>query len=57
MRCAMIDPETRERSQERREVDPCSRPFDNSDLSKIPHATSDDPPYRNWWVVDDSQDL
>ncbi len=28
------------------------RPFDNSGLNDIPQPRSDDPPYRNWWVVE-----
>jgi hypothetical protein len=27
-------------------------PFDNSGLDQIPQPRSDDPPYRNWWVVE-----
>lgn len=51
----MTDPEIPERSQdERRENEPRSgrRPFDISDLNTIPSTTDEDPPYRNWWVVD-----
>lgn len=29
-----------------------SQPFDNSGLDDIPQPRSDDPPYRNWWVVE-----
>jgi hypothetical protein len=28
-------------------------PFDTSGLYRIPTATDDDPPYRNWWVEDE----
>ena len=28
------------------------QPFDNSGLDQIPQPRSDDPPYRDWWVVD-----
>lgn len=27
-------------------------PFDISDLDRIPETTDEDPPYRNWWVID-----
>jgi hypothetical protein len=43
------------RPRERRD-DGASRdrrpPFDTSELDTIPCTTDDDPPYRNWWVVD-----
>ncbi len=29
-------------------------PFDTSDLNRIPTATEEDPPYRNWWVGDEA---
>lgn len=29
-----------------------SRPFDLSELDKLPQPTEDDPPYHPWWVVD-----
>ena len=28
------------------------RPFDTSELDKLPQPTKEDPPYRPWWVVD-----
>lgn len=31
---------------------PVARPFDLSELDKLPRPTDDDPPYRPWWVVD-----
>jgi hypothetical protein len=31
---------------------PGSRPFDLSELDKLPQPTEDDPPYHAWWVVD-----
>jgi hypothetical protein len=31
---------------------PGARPFDLSELDKLPQPTDDDPPYRSWWVVD-----
>jgi hypothetical protein len=27
------------------------RPFDTSELGKIPDPTDEDPPYRDWWVM------
>jgi len=27
------------------------RPYDSSDLEKVPRPTNDDPPYRSWWVI------
>jgi hypothetical protein len=32
----------------------CDRrqPFDNSGLDQIPQPRADDPPYREWWVID-----
>lgn len=27
-------------------------PFDVSELGNIPPANGDDPPYRDWWVID-----
>src|SRR5262245_33165603 len=27
------------------------RPYDSSDLDKVPRPTNDDPPYRSWWVI------
>ncbi len=29
-----------------------ARPFDPRELEKLPLATDDDPPYRPWWVID-----
>jgi hypothetical protein len=29
-----------------------ARPFDLSELDKLPLPTEDDPPYCPWWVVD-----
>ncbi len=31
-----------------------ARPFDNSGLNDVPQPRSDDPPYRDWWVVETS---
>jgi hypothetical protein len=31
---------------------PQRQPFDTTDLARIPAPTADDPPYRNWWVVE-----
>jgi hypothetical protein len=31
------------------------RPFDNSELGRIPRPTPDDPPYREWWVLDEQE--
>ena len=28
------------------------QPFDNSGLDEIPQPRSDDPPYRDWWAVE-----
>jgi len=28
------------------------RPFDTSGLHDIPQPRSDDPPYQDWWVVE-----
>ncbi len=32
------------------------QPFDTSDLQRIPTARQDDPPYRDWWVMDGDTD-
>jgi hypothetical protein len=32
------------------------RPFDTSELNRVPEHEDDDPPYRDWWVVDEEQD-
>jgi hypothetical protein len=29
-------------------------PFDNAGLNDIPGPTNEDPPYRSWWVVTDT---
>lgn len=54
----MSDSETSEKQKDRdrRETERSGdqrMPFDTSDLRRIPTATDDDPPYRNWWVGDD----
>jgi hypothetical protein len=52
----MRDPETREQSHERHTENRDQRvPFDSSDLNNIPRTTDEDPPYRNWWVVNDPE--
>ncbi|ARQ00779.1 hypothetical protein [Pseudorhodoplanes sinuspersici] len=55
---AMNDPETPEkhRQTDQREAESnrnTRMPFDISDLRRLPTATDDDPPYRNWWVGDE----
>jgi hypothetical protein len=35
------------------EQDEPRRPFDRSELEKLPPPRADDPPYRSWWVVSD----
>jgi hypothetical protein len=50
------DPEYRDRQRNGQDeqsgnVNEAPRPFDVSELGKIPEATDDDPPYRDWWVV------
>lgn len=32
------------------------RPFDTSGVSWVPEREDDDPPYRDWWVVNQEQD-
>jgi len=32
------------------------RPFDTSELDNLPAAQGDDPPYRDWWVVEGALD-
>jgi hypothetical protein len=27
------------------------RPYDTTELDKVPRPTDDDPPYRSWWVL------
>lgn len=52
----MSDPEPSEKQRQRDQwqAEPNKRmPFDTSDLDRIPTATEDDPPYRNWWVDDE----
>jgi len=31
------------------------RPFDTSALGRIPRPTADDPPYREWWALDEQE--
>lgn len=31
------------------------RPFDTSGMNWVPDPEQDDPPYRDWWVVDDKR--
>jgi hypothetical protein len=31
--------------------DDLRRPYDTSDLDKMPRPTEEDPPYRSWWVL------
>jgi hypothetical protein len=31
------------------------RPFDTSDVSWVPDLQENDPPYRDWWVVDEER--
>jgi len=31
--------------------DDIRRPYDTSELDKVPHPTDEDPPYRTWWVM------
>ena len=41
--------------EQERDLEPARearRPFDASDLDKLPRVRSDDPPYQNWWVID-----
>jgi hypothetical protein len=33
------------------ERDEPRRPFDRSELEKLPPPRADDPPYRSWWVL------
>ena len=28
------------------------RPFDTTELRRVPRPREDDPPYRSWWVID-----
>lgn len=52
----MRDPETPDQPQERHQQTERSErraPFDSSELNNIPRTTEEDPPYRNWWVVND----
>lgn len=57
MSFVMRDPEIPEQPQERRDQSERSEsraPFDSSELNNIPRTTDEDPPYRNWWVVTES---
>lgn len=38
------------------EADHIKRPFDTSGVSWVPEHDDDDPPYRDWWVVNQEQD-
>jgi len=31
--------------------DVCRRPYDTTELDKVPRPTDEDPPYRPWWVL------
>jgi hypothetical protein len=31
---------------------PGRRPFDGTELARVPRPRDDDPPYRSWWVID-----
>lgn len=52
------DPENRNRQRdepsehEDRGGEFVPRPFDSSELGNIPTTGDDDPPYRDWWVVE-----
>jgi hypothetical protein len=28
------------------------RPFDSSEIDRLPQPTEEDPPYRPWWIVE-----
>jgi hypothetical protein len=32
------------------------RPFDTSEVSWVPGHDDDDPPYRDWWVIESERD-
>ena len=32
------------------------RPFDTSGVSWVPEHDDNDPPYRDWWVIDSERD-
>ncbi|MBZ0148661.1 MAG: hypothetical protein K8F62_14120 [Pseudorhodoplanes sp.] len=32
------------------------RPFDTSGMNWVPERDDDDPPYRDWWAVNQEQD-
>jgi hypothetical protein len=50
------DPDNRDRQRdeqsERSGSERAPRPFDSSELGNIPTIGDDDPPYRDWWVVE-----
>ena len=52
----MTDPEISEQAKEEPREKAADRdarpPFDTSDLDAIPQPTDEDPPYRQWWVVE-----
>ncbi len=53
-RVTMRDPGNPEQQDNRSEQQKPSRvPFDTSELNNIPRTTDEDPPYQNWWVVND----
>jgi hypothetical protein len=53
MNAPMNEPLDTEKPRQEPEAIPHRRqPFDNSGLDQIPQPRSDDPPYRNWWVVE-----
>ena len=41
-----------ERQMDRESINRERRPFDTSEINKLPLVRSDDPPYQNWWVID-----
>ena len=53
----MTDPEIEEHPKDHgRRTKRQHVPFDTSDLNNIPQTTDEDPPYQNWWVINEPDD-
>jgi hypothetical protein len=50
------DREKDEDSQNEFRTRPIKRPFDTSEVNWVPEIENSDPPYRNWWVVENERD-
>lgn len=47
------DPDSSQHRSERNEQRSQRRPYDSSEIEKLPRPTDSDPPYRSWWLDED----